>query len=185
MQMDTPRLRLRRFTPGDAKDFVAYRSDPEVARFQDWEFPLSLESAQRLLRSYSRSDPGAPGWFPYAIEVKADGRVAGDVAVHRQRSVQEAELGFSLARDRQGQGYATEAVEAVLRALFAGGLHTATAECDVRNERSARLLERLGFARTGQRGVFARARRERVDMLMFSLPAERWNALDGQRESGA
>lgn len=121
MQMDTPRLRLRRFTPGDAKDFVAYRSDPEVARFQDWEFPLSLESAQRLLRSYSRSDPGAPGWFPYAIEVKADGRVAGDVAVHRQRSGQEAELGFSLARDRQGQGYATEAVAAVLRALFAGG----------------------------------------------------------------
>lgn len=185
MQMDTPRLRLRRFTHGDAKDFIAYRSDPEVARFQDWEFPLSLESAHRLLRAYSRSDPGAPGWFPYAIEVKADGRVAGDVAVNRRRSGQEAELGFSLARDRQGQGYATEAVAGVLRALFAGGLHTSAAECDVRNERSARLLERLGFACTGQRAVFARVTRERVEMLMFSLSAERWNALGGQWESEA
>ena len=97
MQMDTPRLRLRRFTHSDVEDFIAYRSDPEVARFQDWEFPLSLESAHRLLRAYSRSDPNAPGWFPYAIEVKADGRVAGDVAVNRRRSGQEADLEFVLS----------------------------------------------------------------------------------------
>ncbi|MCG7202667.1 GNAT family N-acetyltransferase [Streptomyces arenae] len=180
MQMDTPRLRLRHFTPADVEAFVAYRSDPEVARYQDWEFPLSLESARRLVRAYSRSDPGAPGWFPYAIEVKADGCVVGDVAVHRRRSGEEAELGFSLARDRQGQGYATEAVRGVLDTLFAGGLRTAAAECDVRNERSVRLLERLGFTCTGQRTVFARAGRERIGMLVFALPAERWKAPEGQ-----
>ena len=36
-RLDTPRLILRRFRAGDLKSFVAYRKDPEIARFQSWE----------------------------------------------------------------------------------------------------------------------------------------------------
>ncbi|MCX4231287.1 MULTISPECIES: GNAT family N-acetyltransferase [Streptomyces] len=174
MLIDTERLRLRRFQPADIPAFAAYRSDPEVARYQEWDFPLSLESAGRLVRRYARSDPARPGWFPYAVELKADGCLLGDVAVHRQPGG-EAEVGFSLARERQGHGYATEAVRGVLADLFGGGLRTVWAECDVRNQRSARLLERIGFEFVSQRTVFVRGKREWTELRMFSLPAEKWN----------
>nr|WSY57462.1 GNAT family N-acetyltransferase [Streptomyces sp. NBC_00886] len=177
MLIDTARLRLRRFQPSDIPAFAAYRSDPEVARYQEWDFPLSLESAGRLVRRYARSDPAGPGWFQYAVELKADGCLLGDVAVHRHPGGEEAEVGFSLTRERQGYGYATEAVRAVLDGLFGAGLRTVSAECDVGNQRSARLLERVGFKCTSQRTVFVRGKREWTDLQMFSLPAEKWEGL--------
>ncbi|WP_328497876.1 GNAT family N-acetyltransferase [Streptomyces sp. NBC_00414] len=179
MLIDTERLRLRRFQPADIPAFAAYRSDPDVARYQEWDFPLTLESAGRLVRRYARSDPARPGWFQYAVELKADECLLGDVAVNRQAGGEEAEVGFSLARDRQGQGYATEAVRGVLDDLFGGGLRTASAECDVRNERSERLLERLGFEFVSQRTVYVRGKREWTDLRLFSLPAEKWDGPGG------
>ncbi|MFI2352097.1 GNAT family N-acetyltransferase [Streptomyces sp. NPDC019443] len=178
MLIDTARLRLRRFQSADIPAFAAYRSDPEVARYQEWDFPLSLESAGLLVRRYARNDPAGPGWFQYAVELKADGCLLGDVAVNGQPGGGEAEVGFSLARDRQGHGYATEAVRAVLHELFGTGLRTVSAECDVRNQRSARLLERIGFEFRSQRTVFVRGKREWTDLQMFSLPAEKWEDLD-------
>ncbi|MFD4556530.1 GNAT family N-acetyltransferase [Streptomyces sp. NPDC058469] len=178
MLIDTARLRLRRFQSADIPAFAAYRSDPEVARYQEWDFPLSFESAGRLVRRYARSDPAGPGWFQYAVELKADGCLLGDVAVNRQPGGGEAEIGFSLARDRQGHGYASEAVRAVLDDLFGTGLRTVSAECDVRNQRSARLLERIGFEFESQRAVFLRGKREWTDLQMFTLSAEKWEGLD-------
>ncbi|TXS49618.1 GNAT family N-acetyltransferase [Streptomyces sp. OR43] len=174
MQIETPRLRLRRFLPTDVPDFAAYRSDREVARYQNWDFPLPLAAARRLVAEYSRRDPARPGWFPYAIELKQDERLIGDIAVHRHPDGATAELGFSIARPRQGQGYASEAVRGILAELFGQGLRTAVAECDIRNTRSARLLEHLGFTYTRQHGFFDRQRHTTVEISQFLLPAERW-----------
>ena len=44
--ISTDRLTLRRFQPGDADAFAAYRSVPEVARYQSWDAPVSLETAR-------------------------------------------------------------------------------------------------------------------------------------------
>ncbi|MFC9248854.1 GNAT family N-acetyltransferase [Streptomyces sp. NPDC057136] len=180
MQIETSRLRLRRFLPCDITDFAAYRSDREIARYQNWDFPLSLASARRLVGEYSRRDPTRPGWFPYAVELKHEERLIGDVAVHRNPGGLEAEVGFSIARDQQGRGYASEAVLGVLGELFTQGLRTATAECDVRNTRSARLLEHLGFTYVRQHSVFVRGKQERTELSQFTLPAERWETLAQQ-----
>ncbi|MFD6286381.1 GNAT family N-acetyltransferase [Streptomyces sp. NPDC060205] len=174
MQIETSRLRLRRFLPDDVPEFAAYRSDREVARYQNWDFPLPLPAARRLVDEYSRRDPARPGWFPYAIELKEDERLIGDIAVNRHPGGAQAELGFSIARARQGQGYASEAVRGVLATLFGQGLRAAVAECDARNTRSARLLEHLGFTYTRQHGFFDRQRQTRVEISQFILPAERW-----------
>lgn len=55
----TDRLTLRRFTPADAERFAAYRSDPQVARFQSWEAPLPLADAQRTVERFAHGDPEA------------------------------------------------------------------------------------------------------------------------------
>ncbi|MEU8525761.1 MULTISPECIES: GNAT family N-acetyltransferase [Streptomyces] len=180
MQIETSRLRLRRFHPRDVPDFAAYRSDREVARYQNWDFPLPLASARRLVDEYARRDPTRPGWFPYAIELKEDERLVGDIAVNRHPGGAKAELGFSIARARQGQGYASEAVRGVLAELFAQGLRTAVAECDVRNTPSARLLERLGFTFAREHSFFEREKRAHITLSEFTLPAERWATLGRQ-----
>jgi aminoglycoside 6'-N-acetyltransferase len=68
----------------------------------------------------------------------------------------QASIGFTLAREHQGHGYATEAVRALLGELFRGGLfteiplHRVTAECGADNLASQRVLERVGMRREAQ-----------------------------------
>ena len=40
---------VRRFGPADVAEFVAYRSDPEVARYQSWDAPYPRAEGERLL----------------------------------------------------------------------------------------------------------------------------------------
>ncbi|MET9484298.1 GNAT family N-acetyltransferase [Streptomyces sp. NPDC006638] len=173
MLLQTPRLRLRRFQADDVPAFSAYQSDPDVARYQSWTPPVPVAEATRLVERFAAADPALPGWFQYAIELKADGCLIGDVGVNLHENLMQAEMGFTLAADRQGHGYATEAVRAVLDDLFARGLRRVSAECDVRNTRSARLLERVGFQREGLRPAYTWLKGEWTDDLLFGLLADR------------
>ncbi|GAA1284287.1 GNAT family protein [Saccharothrix xinjiangensis] len=164
------RLVLRRFRPGDAEAFAAYRSDPEVARYQAWDTPLSLEQAAAAVARHAAADPDRVGWFPYAIAL--DGELIGDIGVNLHENRGQADIGFSLATPFQGRGYATEAVERVVRHLLLDrGLHRVSAECDPRNTASARLLDRVGFRREGLRRENTWLRGEWVDDLLFGLLA--------------
>ena len=139
----TPRLLVRRFRLADTAVFCEYRSDPEIARYQSWDAPFPLADAQRLVAEFVAADERAPGWFQYALELRTTGALIGDVAVNRDGT--RAELGFTLARQYQGHGYATEAVRHVLDRVFGEGVRTVTAEFDPPNLASARLLGRVGF----------------------------------------
>jgi aminoglycoside 6'-N-acetyltransferase len=86
----------------------------------------------------------------------------------------QADLGFTLAADRQGRGYATEAVQALLSHLFEQGLRRVSAECDARNVRSARLLQRVGFQHEGYRPAYTWIKGEWVDDVLFGLLVEQW-----------
>ncbi|WP_329571514.1 GNAT family N-acetyltransferase [Kitasatospora sp. NBC_01266] len=175
MLLQTPRLDLRRFRPEDAPALAAYRSDPTVARYQGWTAPVTPAQATELVRGFAAGDPGQPGWFQYAIELRADGRLIGDLGVCLHENLLQAELGFSLAPEHQGHGYAAEAVRAVLRELFEQrGLHRVSAECDTRNRSSARLLERVGFLVEGRRPEYTWLKGEWTDDLLFGLLADRW-----------
>jgi RimJ/RimL family protein N-acetyltransferase len=175
MLLETARLRLRRFGPEDAPVFAAYRSDPAVARYQSWTAPVPPESAAALVRKFAGGDPGQPGWFQYAVELKADGCLVGDVGVNLHENRMQAELGFTLASQRQRQGYATEAVRAVMRDLFERrGLRRLSAECDARNLDSVRLLERVGFQNEGRRPANTWIKGEWTDDLLFGLLADHW-----------
>ena len=61
-----------------------------------------------------------------------------------------ADLGYGLARQHWGHGYATEAVQAVVRwALSQEQFYRVWATCDVENLASARVLEKAGMQREG------------------------------------
>ncbi len=59
-QLRTERLVIRRFRADDAPAFAAYRSDPDVARYQSWE-GYTLEQAELFTREIASHFPGDPG----------------------------------------------------------------------------------------------------------------------------
>ena len=73
MIFETARLAARRFRPGDLDAFVAMRDDPEVARYQSWD-RFTEDEGRRFIADLATAEPGAPGWFQFALEEKATGR---------------------------------------------------------------------------------------------------------------
>ena len=148
VEIVTQRLCLRPFRPGDLAAFVAYRTDPEVARYQSWDTSYSMDDAERFLASQEGLELGAPGaWVQLAAVDRRTGMLCGDCAV---RVVTDqpatAEVGVTLAPAHQRSGLATEALAAVITELFEEhGLHRVCAMADDRNVAVHRLLGRLGF----------------------------------------
>ena len=144
----TERLRLRLFGAEDLPAFAAYRSAPEVARYQSWDTGYSLADAEQFLAEQQRARLGQPGvWVQLAAEDKESGVLCGDCAVRVVDGQPDtAEVGVTFAPGHQGRGLAAEALAAVVRSLFEDhGIHRIYAEADDRNQPVHRLLERLGF----------------------------------------
>ncbi|GGN42100.1 RimJ/RimL family protein N-acetyltransferase [Actinoplanes campanulatus] len=176
MLMATERLILRRFRASDAPVLAEYRSDPAVARYQPWDAPFPLEKAEAAVRAYAEASPDTPGHFQYAVELAAEQALIGDVYVRLHDNLRQAEIGFSFATAYQKRGFATEAVSAVLNRLFRrDGFHKVTGECDLRNTRSAALLERLGFRREGLLRQQTLIKGEWTDDLLYGLLATEWS----------
>jgi len=149
--IETARLRLRRFANADIPTFTAYRNDPLVARFQSWD-GISEAEAIAFVREQEATPMGAPGQgLQIAIERKESGRMIGDCAFKvMEDDARQAEIGFTLARSAWGNGFAAEAVSALLTYAFpAFDLHRVVAIVDTRNAASVALLERLGMRREG------------------------------------
>ena len=150
--LTTQRLVLRRFRPEDLDAFVAYRSDPRIARYQGWEAPYPAGQAREFLRELQATHPDTPGqWFQFAVALHHKDRLIGDCAAHiRADDPRQAEIGFTVAAEHQGHGYATEAVRRLLHyLLIERDKHRVSATCDDRNTRSAAVLERVGMRREG------------------------------------
>jgi RimJ/RimL family protein N-acetyltransferase len=145
----TARLDVRPFAEDDVAAFSAYRADPEVARYQSWS-DFTPEQGAALVRSMRDRAFGTPGeWYQLALEDRALGVLVGDLACKvDEEEPRQMEVGFTLARDQQGQGYATEALGALLdHAFTAMTLHRVVAVTDARNTAAAALLTRVGMRR--------------------------------------
>ncbi len=149
VQIESPRLLLRRFADADLAAYLAYLNDPLVARYQSWE-SFTERQARELIEQQKTREPGRPGeWFTFAAELKETGALAGHVALSvKADDPRQAEVGFTVAREFQGRGLAGEAAERVLEYVFEElRLHRVVAVTDCENVRSAALLERLGMRR--------------------------------------
>ena len=138
---------VRPFAPADLEAFVAYRADPDVERYQGWS-DYTLGQGRSLIESMQGLRPGVPGeWYQFALEERTDGKLIGDLALHVSESEpREAEVGFTIAPEHQGQGYGTEALRTLLGYAFGElGLHRVIAVTDVLNAPAAALLAAVGM----------------------------------------
>jgi RimJ/RimL family protein N-acetyltransferase len=142
----TERLVLRRSRPEDAEPISAYRSDPDVHRYQGWERTDPEGVRAEIERMASRA-PGAPGgWVQLSVDVDGEGLV-GDVglsAVEGEPGV--IKIGYTIAPAFQRRGYATEAVSALVAYAFDTlGAEVVRAWADAENVPSIRVAEHAGM----------------------------------------
>jgi aminoglycoside 6'-N-acetyltransferase len=145
------RIVLRRLRQADLADFQAYRTDPEVGRYQGWS-PVSTNVAQVFLSDMSRVKFSAIDvWFQVGIADRATDRLIGDIGFSICGPDHDhAELGFSLSRPAQGQGLATEAVRAMMDLLFeVTGVTRIVSITHTQNLACIRLLQRVGMRQVG------------------------------------
>lgn len=148
---------LRPLCTGDLSNFLAYRSDPVVARYQGWR-PMDAAQASAFLAEMAAPPAWAIGtWVQIGIACSAPDAGAdtlvGDIGLLREGAAQ-AQLGISLGRGAQGRGWAKAALQALMGALHSPvGIHTLRAVSDARNHRSLGLFMALGFIETGRERV--------------------------------
>ncbi len=142
----TERLLLRRPDWSDSQAiFDRYASDPQVTQFLTWQPHASpLETKDHLACLFQDFKAGTR--MPWAIETRSDDRLIGMIELRLDGS--RAEVGYVLARDAWGQGYATEALGAVVdEALAVPSISRVWAVCNINHTASARVLAKAGMSR--------------------------------------
>jgi RimJ/RimL family protein N-acetyltransferase len=180
----TEHLVLRGLVESDAQRIFEYRSRPEVSRFQSWG-AQSRDEIQLSISGLSATDPGVPGpWYQIGITLLHSRELIGDCGFRVLESEpRQAEFGITLAPEYQSQGYATEAVRALLDYLLVKlGKHRAFGSVDPRNLRSIRLMQRVGMRREAHFVQSFWFKGEWVDDMIFAMLASDWNS--GEKETG-
>jgi RimJ/RimL family protein N-acetyltransferase len=141
----TERLLLRGWRDADRAPFAALNADSEVAEFLAGA--LTREQSDALvdrIEAHWRSD----GYALWAIERASDGAFLGftGLSVPAWAPEPTVEVGWRFARFAWGEGYATEAARAAVRFAFDMlGLPALVSYTTVANERSRRVMERIGM----------------------------------------
>jgi len=173
-QILTERLRLRCLTAADADQMHAYRSCKEVIQYQS-SGAKSIEEVRAFIASMSLIDLNSPGWNQLAIELRSDGSLIGDCGIHILADTRIAEFGITLAPAHHSQGYAAEALKAVLQLLFVElKKHRVCASVDPRNLPSIALMARLGMREEGHFVQSLWLQDTWVDDVVFAMLASEW-----------
>jgi RimJ/RimL family protein N-acetyltransferase len=173
--LTTPRLILRTATEQDIPVMQArILGDPEVMRYVFQGVPMTLERAERVMRKFFTFD-GVTGVT--GISVLADrptGEIIGFAGLVPCEVLSEAdfEIGFVLARDAWGRGFATEIGEAQLAFGFEQlGCRRLLGLVDPRNAPSIHVLQKLGLQYLKDVTEPLRASRS-----VFCIEADAWRA---------
>jgi RimJ/RimL family protein N-acetyltransferase len=172
------RLVLRALRADDADAIFAYRTDPDIMRYQGWE-PKSADDVRAFIAELGAAEPYAPGtWYQLGIALRSTDELIGDCGVHvPQTEPDQAEFGITLAPAFHGHGYATEAIRAMLRLAFDTlGKHRVFGSIDPRNARSIALMRRTGFRREAHFVESLRFKGAWVDDAVFAMLAREWRA---------
>lgn len=151
LNLNSHRLLIRNLQLSDLEDFLSYRSNPEVTKYQGFNV-MNKEQAEAFILSQIDKLFGQPGeWVQYGIEEKTTGKLIGDCAIKLQGADPRiAEIGITISHLHQRNGFAKEAMRSILSFLFEKkNIHRIVETVDAQNLSSIKLLESLGFRKEG------------------------------------
>jgi RimJ/RimL family protein N-acetyltransferase len=177
--IQSARLTLRPFGPGDLDDLYAYQSRPDVARYLHWGARDRAQAREALEQQCRETVLDQEGdWLTYAVVPRESGTVIGEVGLKwLSREHRQGEIGFIFNPDHQGQGLATEAAEVMLRLGFDDlRLHRIIGSCAAQNAASARLMQRLGMRQEAHFVHNETIKGEWSEELVYAILDHEWRA---------
>lgn len=169
---------IRSMEPEDAPSLAERRNEPEVARYQNWTTPFPYERAEALVSSVVEMEGPQPDeWWMASVTDASSAEVLGDLALHLSSDGRSAEVGYTFCSRHWGNGYAVEALDALIGYLFEeldvtrvfGMLHPD-------NPASAMVMERCGFLYEGHTRSSFWLDGEVSDDWIYGLTRQDWEA---------
>jgi RimJ/RimL family protein N-acetyltransferase len=147
--LTTPRLTLRPWRESDLAPFAAMNADPHVMRH--FPKPLTREECDAAVERF-QNQFAQHGFGIFAVELTATGDFLGSIGLthplFESHFTPCVEIGWRIRSEFQNRGYATEAARAALRFGFETlKLDEIVSFTVPANDRSWRLMERLGMSR--------------------------------------
>jgi RimJ/RimL family protein N-acetyltransferase len=168
VKLETERLILRMFSVDDAEAYAHICSDPEVMRYLGEGKPLSTLEAWRSM-AFLVGHWQLLGYGQFALEEMSSGRLVGRVGFMNPAGWPGFEIGWALAREFWGKGYATEGARRVLRYGFEElDRDHVISLIDPGNGPSIKVAERLGEKVEGKTELFGR------EILIYGIDRAEW-----------
>lgn len=168
--IETDRLILRKIKKSDAKDLYEYCSSEVSARYSLWEphedLGVTRQYISWLLRSEKRGE-----YFTWGIELKSSGKLIGTVSLPSiDKDYKVAEIGYGIIDSYWGNGYASEAIKAIMEYGFCTvGFICINAKIMKENSASVRVASAVGMQCDGllRNGVYCKGKAH--DVYVFSM----------------
>lgn len=173
MLLQSKRLVLQPLKKEHAQALFNYRSDKQANQYQGW-IPEFLDDVHAFIAKVASEFNVPETWFQFVIIHSENNEIIGDLGVHFIDDAQ-VELGFTLDKNWQGQGFATEAVKLILNYLFNNlHKHRVIGSVDPENKSSIALLKRLGFRQEAHFKESYYINGRWVDDMVFALLRKEW-----------
>jgi len=150
-ELRTPRLSLHAIDAAEGERIVGRRAGDGDAWAEDFPFDGDVIGVTAFLRATAAHGDQRPLGH-YRITRTADGQAIGGIGFKGQPADGCVEVGYGLAPSARGQGYAAEALVALLDVAHDHGLSRVVADTTGDNVASQRTLERAGFRHMGTNG---------------------------------
>lgn len=149
VELETERLTLRMWREDDFPAYAEMCADPEVMRYLGGKTLNTLEAWRHL--AFIVGHWHLRGYGHWAVEEKASGRLIGRLGFLNPEGWPGFEIGWTLARESWGKGYATEGARRALEYAFGElGRGHVISLIHPENRASVRVAERLGERLEGE-----------------------------------
>lgn len=167
--IETERLILRPITEDDAAAFFEYCRNENVGLNAGWKPHDNLDETLEVIRAFYLDKENL-----FGLELREQGILIGSIGLipdPKRQNEKTRMLGYTVAEEHWGRGYATEAADALIKYAFKElALDLISAYCYPFNERSKRVIEKCGFNYEGRlRRVEKRFDGEIMDHECYSI----------------
>ena len=175
----TSRLLIREVTPADLPDVHRLHSLPQTDEFNTLGIPQTVAVTEAVMAGWMQARAAGTA-YTFCIDLLDESpQFIGLIALGLgEPKYSTAEVWYKLLPDYWGQGYASEALRAVLAFGFGQlKLHRMEAGCAVENGASARVLEKAGMRREGRKRKKLPIRGQWVDNYFYAMLEEDFAAV--------
>jgi RimJ/RimL family protein N-acetyltransferase len=181
MALKTERLLLKEIVDDDIDIVHDLHSIPAVDEYNTLGIPESRAATEALVTGWVQQQKSQPrASYIFCISDSSTSTFIGLIALKMGKlNYRSAEVWYKLHPSFWNKGYATEALNAILKFVFHDlGLHRIEAGCAVDNCASIRVLEKVGMQREGRKREILPIRGKWVDNFFYAILQKEFDACE-------